>query len=157
MGVETGKTEVTASEVAGVLEAEVVAEVTMMVGIEEMTSGIVTDETSMMIPRVSVVVAEATVVIEVDMVLKEVDMVLKEVDMVLKGVDMVLKEVDMVLKEADMAVIVTTHVRLILLAAATTNRQARQLLTHHLPWHPLVPRPRIAWNKPEECNSYWLP
>ena len=133
MGVETGKTEVTASEVAGVLEAEVVAEVTMMVGIEEMTSGIVTDETSMMIPRVGVVVAEATVVIEVDMVLKEVDMVLK-------GVDMVLKEVDMVLKEADMAVIVTTHVRLILLAAATTNRQARQLLTHHLPWHPLVPR-----------------
>ena len=133
MGVETGKTEVTASEVAGVLEAEVVAEVTMMVGIEEMTSGIVTDETSMMIPRVGVVVAEATVVIEVDMVLKEVDMVLK-------GVDMVLKEVDMVLKEADMAVIVTTHVRLILLAAATTNRQARQLLTHHLPWYPLVPR-----------------
>ena len=97
MGVETGMTEVKASEVAGVPEAEVEAEVMTMVGTVEMTSEIVTNEALKMILGVGVVVAEATLVIEVDMV----------------GT-------------------VTMHVHLILLAAASTSRQARQLPTLNL-------------------------
>lgn len=101
----TGKTEVTASEVAGVPEAEVEAEAMMMVGTVETISEIVKGGALMMTLGVVVVVAEATVVIEVDMV----------------G-------------------IVLMHAHLILLAAATTNRQALQLLTINLLPDPLVHR-----------------
>lgn len=96
MEVETGKTEVKASGVAGVVEAGVgaEAEVTMMIGTEEMTSEIVTDEALTMILGVDGAVDEVTVMIEVDM----------------EGT-------------------VSKHVHLILLAAVTTNRQARRLLT----------------------------
>jgi len=68
MGVETGKTEATAPEVAGVPEGEAVAGVTMMVGTEEMTSENGTDEALTMILEVDGVAAEATVMTEVDMV-----------------------------------------------------------------------------------------
>lgn len=68
MGVETGKTEATAPGVVGVPEAEAEVGVTMMVGTEEMTSEIGTDEALKMILGVDGVVAEATVMIEVDMV-----------------------------------------------------------------------------------------
>jgi hypothetical protein len=107
MGVETGKTEVKASEVAGVAEAEAEAEVavTMMIGTEEMTSEIVTDEALTMILGVDGVAAEATVMIEVDTV----------------GT-------------------VSIQVQHILLAAATTNQQARRLLTFSPLPDPLVRR-----------------
>ena len=142
---ETGKTEATASEVAGVLEAEAVAEVMMTVGTVERTSENVTDEALTMILGVGVVVAvvvvaEATVLIE-----------------------------------ADMVGTVLTRVRLIPLAAAIMKRQTRQLLiTNLLPdlvvrryvsvilacvRQTLIRRSQlmIAWNKPDGYSSCWLP
>lgn len=105
MEVETGMTEVTASEVAGVPEAEVEAEVTMMAGTAGTTLGIVIDGALTMILGVGAVAAVPTVVIEVDMVMT-----------------------------------VLMHVHLILLAAATTNRRPRQLLTINLLPYLLVHR-----------------
>lgn len=142
---ETGKTEATASEVAGVLEAEAEAEVMMTVGTVERTSENVTDEALTMILGVGVVVAvvvvaEATVLIE-----------------------------------ADMVGTVLTRVRLIPLAAAITKRQTRQLLiTNLLPdlvvrryvsvilacvRQTLIRRSQlmIAWNKLDGYSSCWLP
>lgn len=125
MGVETGKTEVKASEVAGVAEAEVVAEVevTMMIGTEEMTSEIATDEALTMVLRVDGVVDEATVMMEVDMV-----------GAVSMHAHLILLAAATANRQARM------HALLILLAAATTNQQARQLLTLNPLPGPLVRR-----------------
>lgn len=145
--VETGMTEVTASEAVDVPEAEVVPEeVTTTDGTVEMISEIVTDAVLMMTQGVGVVVAEATVVIEVDMV-------------------------------GTATMHAHHHLLLYLTppAATSANRRTRQLLILSLRPDLLLHRyvsvtyrkrgqsltwrryTMIAWNKLEKCNSCWRP